>query len=133
MLSRNIEKEVIPVSEKYGISQVVYSPLGQGMLTGKYKSGNIPQDSRAANDDINSSVANYFNEANFAKVEKLAAIAKEVDTTLPALALAWVLRQPNVASALVGASRPEQIEANVNGAKLDLSAEIVEKIDEILA
>jgi len=133
MLSRNIEKEVIPVSEKYGISQVVYSPLGQGMLTGKYKSGSVPEDSRAANDEINSSVTNYFSETNFAKVEKLAAIAKEIDTTLPALALAWVLRQPNVASALVGASRPEQIEANVEGAKLELTADIIEKIDQILA
>ncbi|MBS4201298.1 aldo/keto reductase family protein [Bacillus sp. FJAT-49732] len=133
MLSRNIEKEVIPVSEKYGISQVVYSPLGQGMLTGKYKSGSVPEDSRAANDEINSSVTNYFSETNFAKVEKLAAIAKEIDTTLPALALAWVLRQPNVASALVGASRPEQIEANVEGAKLELSADVVEKIENILA
>ncbi|MBS4196442.1 aldo/keto reductase family protein [Lederbergia citri] len=133
MLSRNIEKEVIPVSEKYGISQVVYSPLGQGMLTGKYKSGSVPEDSRAANDEINSSVTNYFSETNFAKVEKLAVIAKEINTTLPALALAWVLRQPNVASALVGASRPEQIEANVEGAKLELPADVVEKIDKILA
>ncbi|MBS4218341.1 aldo/keto reductase family protein [Bacillus sp. FJAT-49711] len=133
MLSRNIEKEVIPVSEKYGISQVVYSPLGQGMLTGKYKSGSVPENSRAANDEINSSVTNYFSETNFAKVEKLAAIAKEIDTPLPALALAWVLRQPNVASALVGASRPEQIEANVEGAKLELSADVVEKIENILA
>ncbi|MCJ8007264.1 aldo/keto reductase family protein [Lederbergia wuyishanensis] len=133
MLSRNIEKEVIPVSEKYGISQVVYSPLGQGMLTGKYKSGNVPEDSRAANDEINSSVTNYFSKTNFTKVEKLAAIAKEIDTTLPALALAWVLRQPNVASALVGASRPEQIEANVEGAKLELTADVIEKIDQILA
>jgi len=133
MLSRNIEKEVIPVSEKYGISQVVYSPLGQGMLTGKYKSGSVPEDSRAANDEINSSVTNYFSETNFAKVEKLSEIAKEIGTTLPALALAWVLRQPNVASALVGASRPEQIEANVEGGKLVLSADVIEKIDKILA
>ncbi|MBW8347896.1 aldo/keto reductase [Bacillus sp. IITD106] len=63
----------------------------------------------------------------------IAVIAKEIDTTLPALALSWVLRQPNVASVLVGASRPEQIEANVEGVKLELSADVVEKINEILA
>ncbi|MEK3889196.1 aldo/keto reductase family protein [Bacillus sp. FSL K6-3431] len=132
MLNRYIEEEVIPVSSKHGISQVVFSPLAQGMLTGKYKGGKIPEGSRASNDTINSFVKNIFNEQNFSKVDQLDAVAKELDTTLPALAIAWILRQPNVASALVGASRPEQIEANVKGSELELSTEIISKIEGIL-
>ncbi|MCR2821537.1 aldo/keto reductase family protein [Lederbergia panacisoli] len=133
MLHRYIEDEVIPVSTKYGISQVVFSPLAQGVLTGKYLTGNIPENSRAANDDINMFVKGLLNEDVQRKVAQLDTLAKELDTTLPALAIAWILRQPNVASALVGASRPEQIEANVKGASLQLSSEVINRIEEILA
>lgn len=133
MLNRYIEKEIIPVSSKHGISQVVFSPLAQGMLTGKYKGGNIPENSRAANDTINSSVKNFLTDDNFTKVDRLESLAKELDSTLPALAIAWILRQENVASALVGASRPEQIEANVKGIELHLTQEVIEKIEEILS
>jgi len=133
MLHRYIEDEVIPVSSKYGISQVVFSPLAQGVLTGKYLSGNVPENSRAANENINMFVKGFLNEDVQRKVTQLDTLAKEIDTTLPALALAWVLRQPNVASALVGASRPEQIEANVKGASLQLTGEVIDKIEEILA
>lgn len=132
MLHRKIEEEIIPVSEKYGIAQVVYSPLAQGMLTGKYKKKRIPQDSRGAKSDLNMFITSYFTDENFAKVEKLEAFAKELNTTLPALALAWVLRQPNIASALVGASSPDQIEANVAGAKLVLSESDLDEIEQIL-
>lgn len=133
MLNRYIEKEVIPVSSKHGISQVVFSPLAQGLLTGKYKGGNIPGDSRAANDTINTFVKNSINDGNLEKVDRLENLAKELDTTLPALALAWILRHPNIASALVGASRPEQIEANVKGSELELTAEVIDQIEGILA
>ncbi|MBS4210161.1 aldo/keto reductase family protein [Bacillus sp. FJAT-50079] len=133
MLNRYIEKEVLPVSSKYGISQVVWSPLAQGMLTGKYKDGKIPENSRAANDTINTSVKNFLTEENLKKVQQLGKLAEELNTTLPALAIAWILRQPNVASALVGASRPEQIEANVKGSELELKTEVIEKIEGILA
>lgn len=133
MLDRYIEKEVIPVSEKYGIGQVVFSPLAQGVLTGKYISGEIPKDSRAANDAINHSVRGLLNDDVQNKVRQLDALAKELDTTLPALAIAWILRLPNIASALVGASRPEQIEANIEGSNLQLSTETIDKIEEILA
>ncbi len=133
MFHRYIEKEVIPVSEKYGIGQVVYSPLAQGVLTGKYSSGKIPENSRAGNDEINLGVKNFLNEDVLNKVTQLDHLAKELNTTLPALAIAWILRQKNVASALVGASRPEQIEMNVKGSDLELTAEVLEKIEEILA
>lgn len=132
MLYRHIEKEIIPVSEKNGISQVVFSPLAQGVLTGKYKGGAVPENSRAANSDINMWVTNFINEPTLQKVDALEKLAKELELTLPELALAWVLRQPNVASAIVGASRPEQIEANVKAAGIRLTAETVEKIEDIL-
>ncbi|CAM4101772.1 aldo/keto reductase family protein [Lederbergia lenta] len=133
MLNRYIEEEVIPVSSKHGISQVVFSPLAQGILTGKYKDGKIPEGSRAANDTINSSVKNFLTEENIAKLGNLEKLALDLDATLPALAIAWILRQPNVASALVGASRPDQIEANIKGSELELTKESIEKIEAILA
>lgn len=133
MLNRYIEKEVIPVSSKYGIAQVVFSPLAQGVLTGKYLGGKVPERSRAANDQINNGIKGMLTEEVQNQVAQLSQLAKELDTTLPALALAWILRQPSVASALVGASRPEQIEANVKGSELILSTEVLEKIEGILA
>ena len=132
MFDTQIEEEVIPVSEKLGISQVVFSPLAQGVLTGKYSGGNIPSDSRAANDDINMFVKNIINEDNLEKVDKLHALAETNGLTLPELALAWVLRQPNVASALVGASKPEQIEANVKAVDVELNDDMLADIDRIL-
>lgn len=133
MLNRYIEKEVLPVSSKYGIGQVVFSPLAQGILTGKYLGGNIPETSRAANNEINNGVKGMLTEEVLDKVRKLDEVAKELDTTLPALAIAWILRQPMIASALVGASRPEQIEANVKGSELELTADVLDKIEDILA
>ncbi|MBO0993894.1 aldo/keto reductase family protein [Bacillus sp. SD088] len=133
MLNRYIEKEVLPVSSKYGIGQVVFSPLAQGILTGKYLGGDIPETSRAANDEINNGVRRMLTEEVLGKVRELAEVAKELDTTLPALALAWILRQPMVASALVGASKPEQIEANIKGSELELTADVLDKIEGILA
>ena len=133
MLHRYIEDEVIPVSNKHGISQVVFSPLAQGVLTGKYLNGKIPTDSRAANDDINTFVQNFMNESVQNKVGQLEQLAKELDITLPSLAIAWILRQPNVASALVGASRPDQVEANVKGIDVELTSDVVAKIEDILS
>lgn len=132
MFSRSIEKEVIPVSEKLGISQVVFSPLAQGVLTGKYSRGHIPPDSRAANDEINMFIKNTIQEDNLEKVDQLHALAEANSLTLPELALAWVLRQPNVASALIGASKPEQIEANVKAVDVELDDQILAEIDRIL-
>jgi voltage-dependent potassium channel beta subunit len=133
MLNRYIEKEVIPVSSKHGIGQVVFSPLAQGILTGKYKGNTIPDDSRASNDEINNFMKGMLNETTFTKVEQLDKIAKDLEITLPSLALAWILRQPNVASALIGASRPSQVEENVKAVEIELTSEVIEKIEGILA
>jgi voltage-dependent potassium channel beta subunit len=133
MLNRYIEKEVIPVSSKHGIGQVVFSPLAQGILTGKYKGNTIPEDSRASNAEINNFMKGMLNETTFTKVEQLENIAKELEITLPSLALAWILRQPNVASALIGASRPSQVEENIKAVEIDLTSEVIEKIEGILA
>ncbi len=131
LLNRYIEKEVIPVSQKYGIGQVVFSPLAQGVLTGKYKGGKIPKGSRADNAAINMFVKNLLNDGTLAKVDELEALAAELNLTLPQLALAWVLRQENVASALVGASRPEQIEANVQASAVVLPEEVTSRMDQL--
>lgn len=132
MLHRHIEKEIIPLSERNGISQVVFSPLAQGVLTGKYKGGQIPQESRAANESINTFVNRFITDEILSKVDQLGGLAQELNLTLPELALAWILRQPNVASALVGASRPEQIEANVKASDVNLTDEVIGKIEGIL-
>lgn len=131
MFERQIEKEIIPLGEHKGISQVVYSPLAQGLLTGKYKSaGAAPEGSRAAKLNWKE---DRISEDKIAKVEQLGKIAAELDIKVGQLALAWILRQPNVASALVGASRPEQVAENVQASGVELSADVLEQIEQILA
>ena len=133
MLNRKIEAEIIPTSEKNGVGQVVFSPLAQGLLTGKYKSlGDIPADSRAANDKMNNFIKGMFTEETFKKVNKIAAIAAKLDIPMVQLALAWVLRLPNIASALIGASRPSQVEENVKASGYNIPADVLEEIDEVL-
>jgi len=130
MFNRYIEKEVIPLGERKGIGQVVFSPLAQGLLTGKYTSvDNIPQDSRAAKLDW---VRKGITEEKIAKVKALEGVAAELGISVGNLALAWVLRQPNVASALIGASRPEQVEENVKASGIVLSEEVLARIETIL-
>lgn len=132
MFLRYIEKEVIPVSEKYGVGQVVFSPLAQGVLTGKYKADRIPEDSRASNKSINNIIKDMLNRSIFSKVEQLENLANELDITLPSLALAWILRQSNVSSTLTGASKPSQVEENVKAVGIQLSDEVIQKIEGIL-
>lgn len=130
MLNRKIEPEIIPVSEARGISQVVYSPLAQGLLTGKYKRGQqYPEGSRALSKNWSE---DRIREEQLIKVEQLEGIAAELGVKLSQLALAWILRQPNVASALIGASRPSQVEENAAASGLELSADVLEKIEAIL-
>jgi len=131
MFERYIEKEVIPFSERSGIGQVVFSPLAQGLLTGKYTSAaNVPADSRAAKIDW---MRKGVTEEKIAKVRQLEGIAAELGITVGNLALAWILRQPNVASALVGASRPEQVTENAKASGIVLSEDVLNRIEAILA
>jgi voltage-dependent potassium channel beta subunit len=132
MLERYIEKEVLPVSEKHGIGQVVWSPLAQGILTGKYQKGaQAPVGSRASQEKY-SNLFGLLTEENLNKVELLKEVANDNELSLANLALAWILRQSNVASALVGASRPEQVEENVKASGVKLNQETLTRIEDIL-
>ncbi|ASA20211.1 aldo/keto reductase family protein [Paenibacillus donghaensis] len=130
MFNRYIEKEILPLGERCGIGQVVFSPLAQGLLTGKYSSvSDFPEDSRAAKLD---GMRKGITEEKLAKVRQLGEIAAGLDISTSNLALAWILRQGNVASALVGASKPEQVEENVKASGIELSAEVLKQIEDIL-
>ena len=135
MIWRGPERDIIPFCAEHGISQIVWSPLAQGVLTGKYKPGQPPPaGSRATSKEMN-----YFfddrllSEQLLAQVQEVAGIAKELGISMAQLALAWVLREPNVASAIVGASRPQQVEDNAAASGIDLDGATLARIDEILA
>ena len=133
MLNNYIEDEVIPFGIKNGIAQVVFSPLAQGILTGKYKPGSkIPKDSRAADPNSNMFMLDNLNDEVLIKVQKLDELAKEIGISLSQLALAWALRLENVASAIIGASKVSQVEENVKASGIELSDEVELKIEEIL-
>ena len=137
MLGRNIEKEVIPLCEREGIGQVVFSPLAQGILTGKYKPGQpLPEGTRAADPKQNMFMSNRegrLDDAVLEKVQKLGPIAEEAGLSPAQLALAWCLRQKNVSSVIIGASRPAQVEDNAAVSGTTLSPETLKAIDEALA
>jgi voltage-dependent potassium channel beta subunit len=133
MLVRYIEKEVLPTSEQAGLGQVVFSPLAQGILSGKYKAGQpVPAESRAANSDINRWISSYLQDDVLRSVGKLESIAVQQGLTLSQLALAWVLRQPGVSSAIVGASRLSQIEENIGASGVVLTPDVIKEIDAVL-
>jgi voltage-dependent potassium channel beta subunit len=134
MLFPQIEKEVLPVSERHGMGQVVFSPLAQGILTGKYKPGQgVPEDSRAAKEGINTWVKSYLKDEILERVTRLEQIANnELGVKLSQLAISWVLRQPGVSSAIVGASRPAQIEENAKASDIVLTHDLLAEIDAIL-
>jgi 1-deoxyxylulose-5-phosphate synthase len=133
MLHRIPEREVIPLCAANGISQIVWSPLAQGVLTGKYRPGTEPPaDSRAKSGEMGGFVGRFLRPDVLEAVERLRPIADGLGITLAQLALAWVLREPNVASAIVGATRPEQVEANAAASGVDLDAETLVAIDAAL-
>ncbi|MBL0385947.1 aldo/keto reductase family protein [Tumebacillus sp. ITR2] len=133
MLERYIEKDVLPLSEREGVGQVVWSPLAQGVLTGKYTKGQpAPEGSRGTTDAANM-VNRFLTDENFAKLDGLKAVAERKDCSLAQLALAWVLRKPNVASAIIGASRPSQVEENVKAIDVELTHADIEEIETILS
>jgi 1-deoxyxylulose-5-phosphate synthase len=135
MIWRGIERDVIPYCAEHGISQIVWSPLAQGILTGKYKPGEQPpKDSRAASESMNVFLgADRLADPLLERVQQLGDVAKDLGITTAQLALAWVLREPNVASAIVGASRPQQVEDNAAASGVDLDGATLARIDEILA
>ena len=132
-LWRNPEKEVFPTCAENGISQIVWSPLAQGILTGKYQPGRAPpHDSRAASDSMGHFLTDKLDDRVLANVQKLKPIAAELKLSMAQLALAWVLRRPEVASAIIGASRPEQVEENAKASGVTLTPDVLARIDAAL-
>ncbi len=133
MLWRKPEAEVFPLCSANGIGQIVWSPLAQGVLTGKYKPGEaIPQDSRAANDKMNGFMGDVLSDRILSAVQNLKPIAERLNISMAQLALAWVLRDQRVTSAIIGASRPEQIIDNAAASDVTLSEDVLRDIDRVL-
>ncbi|PYY31729.1 aldo/keto reductase family protein [Curtobacterium sp. MCBD17_030] len=134
MLWRVIEGEVVPASKQLGLSQIVFSPIAQGVLTGKYKPGQpLPQGSRATDEKGGADmIKRYMRDEVLEAVQRLQPVADEAGLTLAQLAVAWTLQNENVASAIVGASRPSQVEDNVKAAGVKLDADTMARIDEAL-
>jgi aryl-alcohol dehydrogenase-like predicted oxidoreductase len=133
LLYRVPEREVIPLCEQNGISQIVWSPLAQGTLTGKYKPGEPPPaGSRAASHEMGWAMDRFRDDDVLAAVQRLRPIADGLGITMAQLALAWVLRLDNVASAIIGASRPEQVEDNAAASGVELDEETLQAIDDAL-
>ena len=134
MLWREPEREVFPLCAREGIGQIVWSPLAQGILTGKYAPGRpAPADSRAASERMGTFIQKRMTGDVLQRVQRLRPIAEALHLTLAQLALAWVLRRPEVASAIIGATRPEQVEENARASGVALDASVVERIDQALA
>ena len=129
ILRRGIEKSVLPTCVREGLGQVVWSPLAQGALTGKYAGGRVPPGSRAADDQRNRFMSDFLEPGELARVESLRPLADAHGITMAQLALAWCLREPGVASAIVGATRKQQLEENVKASGVRLSEDTLAKID----
>jgi aryl-alcohol dehydrogenase-like predicted oxidoreductase len=133
MIWRVIESEVVPLCEKEGIGQIVWSPIAQGALTGKYQPGAQPPEGSRATDPTGSGfIQDYLADDVLTRVQLLAPLAEQAGLTMAQLAIAWVLQNANVSAALVGATRPEQVHQNVKAAGVRLDAEIMRGIDEAL-
>jgi aryl-alcohol dehydrogenase-like predicted oxidoreductase len=134
MLWRKPEAEVFPLCAANGIGQIVWSPLAQGVLTGKYKPGEAPpQDSRAANDKMNGFMEDLLSDRVLSAVQNLKPIAQRLNLSMAQLALAWVLRDSRVSAVIIGASRPEQVEDNAAASGVRLSEQDLREIDQALA
>ncbi|MEZ0075772.1 aldo/keto reductase family protein [Planotetraspora sp. GP83] len=134
MLWRVIEAEVVPLCEKEGVGQVVFSPIAQGVLTGKYLPGQpAPAGSRATHEAGAGFISRMMDDDVLRRVQDLKPLAADHGLTMAQLAVAWVLQNPNVSSAIVGASRPDQVRDNVKAAGVKLDAETLRRIDDVLA
>ncbi|MEU8120293.1 aldo/keto reductase family protein [Spirillospora sp. NPDC049024] len=134
MLWRVIEEEVVPLCEREGVGQIVWSPIAQGVLTGKYKPGQpLPEGSRATDDKGGADmIKRYLDDDLLTRVQNLRPVADDLGLSMAQLAIAWTLQNPNVSAAIVGASRPEQVADNVKAAGVKLDADVMKRIDEIL-
>jgi aryl-alcohol dehydrogenase-like predicted oxidoreductase len=133
LLHREPERDVFPLCAANGISQIVWSPLAQGVLTGKYRPGQAPpSDSRATSARMGGMMGDYLSDRTLERVQRLQPIAGRLGITMAQLALAWVLRRPEVASAIVGASRPEQVHDNASASGIELDDETLAEIDRAL-
>jgi len=134
MLWRVIEAEVVPASRELGISQIVFSPIAQGALTGKYKPGAPPPPGSRATDEKGGAafIRRWLDDDTLTRIQDLAPIAAELGLTMAQLAVAWVLQNDNVASAIIGASRPEQVADNVRASGVRLEPDVLKRIDEAL-
>lgn len=134
MLWRVIEAEVVPLCEREGIGQVVWSPLAQGVLTGKYLPGQAPPEGSRATDDQGGDkmISRWLRDEVLEKVQQLKPLADEAGMSLAQMSIAWVLANPNVSSAIIGASRPEQVRDNVAASGKQLDDDLLKKIDEVL-
>jgi aryl-alcohol dehydrogenase-like predicted oxidoreductase len=133
-LWRVIEADVVPASKDLGISQIVWSPIAQGVLTGKYTPGGTPPEGTRATDTKGGAnmISRWMRDDILQRVQDLKPIADELDLSLAQLAVAWVLQNDNVASAIIGASRPEQVHENVKASGVNIPLELMERIDEVL-
>ncbi|MDQ1598459.1 MAG: hypothetical protein QOI70_1883, partial [Microbacteriaceae bacterium] len=133
-LWRVIEEQVVPTSKELGISQIVWSPIAQGVLTGKYLPGmSLPEGSRATDDKGGADmIKGFMNDNVLTRVQALKPIADELGLSLAQLAVAWVLQNDNVASAIIGASRPSQVQENVKASGVKIPAELLARIDDAL-
>jgi len=134
MLWRVIEGEIVPTSAELGLSQIVFSPIGQGVLTGKYKPGQPPPAGSRATDEKGGAtfIRRFMDDAVLSRVAELEPVAKELGLSQAQLAVAWVLQNENVAAAIIGASRPEQVAENVKAAGVTIPPELLARIDEVL-
>ena len=130
---RDPEREVIPLSAANGISQIVWSPLGQGVLSGKYDPDSPPpRDSRAASEEMGGWMDRLMHPDVLRAVQRIKPIAEEAGLTMPQFALAWVLREPNVASAIIGASRPEQVRENAEASGVVVDTQLFLRAEQII-
>lgn len=133
MLWRVIEADVIPVSQRYGIGQIVWSPIAQGVLSGKYApGGQVPAGSRASGGEGANFISRLMDDEILTAVQRLAPIAESVGVTMAQLAIAWVLNQPGISAAIIGASRPEQVTENIAASGVELDADTLSQIDAAL-
>lgn len=133
-LWRVIEAEVIPTCRELGVSQIVWSPMAQGVLTGKYLPGQpAPEGSRGADERLGGMMGKYLSDDVLTRVQLLAPLAEKLELTMAQFALAWVLQNDNVASAIVGATRPEQISSNIAAVGVEIPEEVMQQVSEILS